>query len=199
MGGGHSPNAQHQNPHLMLCPLFWECRLTLRNQRVSKKILLEKVHNSHVKCETQCWRMMQNILTCYVHILKVLCILKMFPCMFVQVTLFCKIFIPSNAFDALLCWNWPFSSPNCLTLQITLISFKISGCQTKERKKERKNFVGKLVKGPIIQNGLHHNAHHHQTPDPWSSLFLGVVFLTPESMVLGWVWPFRAKDNFHFY
>jgi hypothetical protein len=27
----------------------------------------------------------------------------------------------------------------------------------KERKKERKNFVGKFVKGPIIiQNGLHH-------------------------------------------
>ncbi len=116
-----------------------------------------------------------------------------------QFTLFCKIFIPSNAFDALLCWNWPFSSPNCLTLQITLISFKISGCQTKERKKERKNFVGKLVKGPIIQNGLHHNAHHHQTPDPWSSLFLAVVFW-PQSP---WSWvgsdPLGQKTTFTFY
>jgi hypothetical protein len=33
----------------------------------------------------------------------------------------CKIFIPSSAFDALLCQNWPFSPPNRLTLQITLI------------------------------------------------------------------------------
>ncbi len=30
-------------------------------------------------------------------------------------------FIPSYAFDALLCRNWPFSAPNRLTLQITLM------------------------------------------------------------------------------
>jgi hypothetical protein len=40
----------------------------------------------------------------------------------VPVISFCKIFIPSYAFDALLCRNWPFSSPNRLTLQITLLS-----------------------------------------------------------------------------
>jgi hypothetical protein len=39
----------------------------------------------------------------------------------VPVISFCKIFIPSYAFDALLCQNWPFSPPNRLTLRITLI------------------------------------------------------------------------------
>ncbi len=37
---------------------------------------------------------------------------------------FCKIFIPSYAFDALLCRNWPFSPPNSLTLRITLILYQ---------------------------------------------------------------------------
>ncbi len=46
----------------------------------------------------------------------------------------CKIFIPSYAFDALLCRKWPFSPPNRLTLRITLmylgekISFKKVHC-----------------------------------------------------------------------
>ncbi len=39
----------------------------------------------------------------------------------VPVISFCKIFIPSYAFDALLCRNWPISPPNRLTLQITLM------------------------------------------------------------------------------
>jgi hypothetical protein len=39
----------------------------------------------------------------------------------VRVISFCKIFIPSYLFDALLCRNWPFSPPNRLTLRITLI------------------------------------------------------------------------------
>jgi hypothetical protein len=39
----------------------------------------------------------------------------------VPVISFCKIFIPSYAFDALLCRNWLFSPPNRLTLQITLM------------------------------------------------------------------------------
>ncbi len=33
----------------------------------------------------------------------------------------CKILIPSYAFDALLCKNWPFWPPNRMTLQITFI------------------------------------------------------------------------------
>jgi hypothetical protein len=36
--------------------------------------------------------------------------------------LFCKIFIPSYMFDALLCRNWQFSPPNRETLQITLMT-----------------------------------------------------------------------------
>jgi hypothetical protein len=39
----------------------------------------------------------------------------------VPVILFCKIFIPSHMSDALLSPNWPFSSPNRLTLWITLM------------------------------------------------------------------------------
>jgi hypothetical protein len=39
----------------------------------------------------------------------------------VWVPVICKIFNASFAFDALSCQNWPFSSPNCLTLRITLI------------------------------------------------------------------------------
>jgi hypothetical protein len=31
-------------------------------------------------------------------------------------------FIPTYMFDALLCWNWSFSPPNRMTLQITLLS-----------------------------------------------------------------------------
>jgi len=38
----------------------------------------------------------------------------------VTVILFCKIFIPSYTFDALLCRNWPFSPPHGMTLWITL-------------------------------------------------------------------------------
>ncbi len=38
---------------------------------------------------------------------------------------FCKIFIPSYGFDALLCRNWPFSPPNRLTLRTTLLFFPI--------------------------------------------------------------------------
>jgi len=44
----------------------------------------------------------------------------------VPVISFCKIFIPSYAFDALLCRNWPFSPSNCLTLWITLICRSIA-------------------------------------------------------------------------
>ncbi len=36
---------------------------------------------------------------------------------------FCKIFIPSYVFDALLCRNWPFLPRNRLTLRITLLFF----------------------------------------------------------------------------
>jgi hypothetical protein len=39
----------------------------------------------------------------------------------VPVISFCKIFNPSSAFDAILCRNWPFSSPNRLTLRKTLL------------------------------------------------------------------------------
>jgi hypothetical protein len=39
----------------------------------------------------------------------------------VPVILHCRIFIPSYAFDALFCWNWPFSPYNRETLRITLI------------------------------------------------------------------------------
>ncbi len=34
---------------------------------------------------------------------------------------FCIIFISSYTFDALLWKNWPFSTPNCATLQITIL------------------------------------------------------------------------------
>ncbi len=37
-----------------------------------------------------------------------------------------KIFIPSYVFDALLCWNWPFSPPNRVTQRITPL-FRIWG------------------------------------------------------------------------
>ncbi len=39
----------------------------------------------------------------------------------VPVISFGKIFIPSYAFDALLCRNWPFSPPDRLTLRRTLM------------------------------------------------------------------------------
>jgi hypothetical protein len=39
----------------------------------------------------------------------------------IPVISFCKIFIPSYMFDALLCQNWPFSPHNCLTLWVTLL------------------------------------------------------------------------------
>ncbi len=42
-----------------------------------------------------------------------------------RVISFCKSFIPSSAFDALLCRNWPFLAPNRLTLRITLVSISI--------------------------------------------------------------------------
>ncbi len=42
-----------------------------------------------------------------------------------RVIWFCKSFIPSYAFGALLCRNWPFLAPNRLTLLITLISISI--------------------------------------------------------------------------
>jgi hypothetical protein len=40
----------------------------------------------------------------------------------VPIVSFCKIFnfIPSYMFDGLLCWKWPFSPPNRVTLWITL-------------------------------------------------------------------------------
>ncbi len=40
----------------------------------------------------------------------------------VPVLSFCKIFIPSYTFDALLCRNWPISPPNHVSIQITLIT-----------------------------------------------------------------------------
>jgi hypothetical protein len=47
----------------------------------------------------------------------------------VPVISFCKIFISSYAFDALLCRNWPFSPPNRLTLRITLLcTIKLTSC-----------------------------------------------------------------------
>jgi len=41
----------------------------------------------------------------------------------VPVISLCKIFIPSCAFDGLLCRNWPFSPPNQETLRISLIKY----------------------------------------------------------------------------
>ncbi len=43
----------------------------------------------------------------------------------VPVISFCKLFIPSYGFDALLCQNWPFSPPNRLTLRMTLMVGKL--------------------------------------------------------------------------
>jgi hypothetical protein len=43
---------------------------------------------------------------------------------------FCKIFIPSYAFDALVCRNWPFSPSNRLTLRITLLSEIYDVCES---------------------------------------------------------------------
>jgi hypothetical protein len=40
----------------------------------------------------------------------------------VLVISFCKIFILSYIYGALLCWNWPFLPHNHVTLRITLIS-----------------------------------------------------------------------------
>jgi hypothetical protein len=40
----------------------------------------------------------------------------------VPVISFCKFFIASYAFDALLCWNWPFWPPNHVTFRRTPIS-----------------------------------------------------------------------------
>ncbi len=45
----------------------------------------------------------------------------------VSVISFCKIFIPNYVFDPLLCRNWPSSSTNCKTLQITLM-YPITWC-----------------------------------------------------------------------
>jgi hypothetical protein len=42
----------------------------------------------------------------------------------VPVISFCKIFILTYAFDALLCRNWPFSPSDRLTLRITLLPNK---------------------------------------------------------------------------
>jgi hypothetical protein len=36
---------------------------------------------------------------------------------------FCKNLVPSYAFDALLCRNWPFSSPNRLTSMMILLNW----------------------------------------------------------------------------
>jgi hypothetical protein len=54
----------------------------------------------------------------------------------VLVISFCKIFIPNYGFDALLCRNWPFSPPNCVTLWITLIA--------KKRLKNTQSFLLKI-------------------------------------------------------
>ncbi len=39
----------------------------------------------------------------------------------VPLTSFCEIFIPSDSFHALICRNWPFSPPHRLTLLITIM------------------------------------------------------------------------------
>ncbi len=41
----------------------------------------------------------------------------------IPVISFCKIFIPSDVFDGLLCQNWLFSSPNRETLRTTLLGW----------------------------------------------------------------------------
>ncbi len=46
----------------------------------------------------------------------------------VPVISFCKVFILSYAFDALLCPNWPFPPPDRLTRWITLTCCQFSNC-----------------------------------------------------------------------
>jgi hypothetical protein len=46
--------------------------------------------------------------------------------LWVPIISFCKIFIPSYVFDALLCRNWPFSPPNHLTIWITLLYIELN-------------------------------------------------------------------------
>jgi hypothetical protein len=48
-------------------------------------------------------------------------ILSVGKLVWVPVISFGKIFISSYAFDALLCWNWPFSPPDRLTLRIAVL------------------------------------------------------------------------------
>jgi hypothetical protein len=107
MGGEHSQNAQHhQNPHVMLHPLFWEMP-----PYPTQSTRLKKINKLYLKrCTIHMWNVkpndaknMSNCLHAYLEDVSIY--------MFVPVTLFCKIFIPSNAFDALLllCWNWLFS------------------------------------------------------------------------------------------
>ncbi len=54
----------------------------------------------------------------------------------VPVISFCKIFIPSYGLDALLCPNWPFSPPNRVTVQITLL-WQLNGAWNLENEQKQ--------------------------------------------------------------
>jgi hypothetical protein len=60
----------------------------------------------------------------------------------VPVIWFVKFCIPSSVFDALLCRNWLLSTPNLVTLWITLISLYISYEYCKHINQTMQNHVG---------------------------------------------------------
>jgi hypothetical protein len=79
---------------------------------------------------------------------------------------FCKTFVPSHTLDALLCWNWPFSPPNRVTLQITLMP--LSQAWDKANK-----FILKTKKSsPMFQDLL-----SSPTNFPLMNVFLSYCFL----------------------
>jgi hypothetical protein len=73
----------------------------------------------------------------------------------VPVILFCKIFVPSYAFDALLCQNWLFSPPSRVTLPITLLDWNFCDRYTLQIRSPKRlghwNLIGcKFVKGCFL-------------------------------------------------
>jgi hypothetical protein len=75
------------------------------------------------------------------------------------------IFIPSSVFDALLCWNWPFLPPNCVTLQITLLSRKNSWIRNRYN---LTNHDKNPIPFPTSHNTYKNNNTLHTGPNFWS-------------------------------
>jgi hypothetical protein len=99
---------------------------------------------------------------------------------------FCKIFIPSYTFHALLCQNWLFSTPNCVTLPITILcNLHNVPFQIEVNLPSFHSWKTLIWKWPSVCVNFKRVSSFHKVWNIFERLFLGIRFRPWGPIVIG--------------